>query len=300
MVRDLFDQYIWLADTIYRARRITFDELNGLWIQNKDLNDGKDLNLRTFHRHRDAIESLFDINIECDKSNGYTYYIENTDDINNNGIRSWLLNTFAVNNLINESHKLKKRIIFEEIPSGQKHLTSIIEAMRDSLQIEISYQSFFKAKSYTFAIHPYCLKVFRQRWYVVGYSPYYEKKMIYSLDRISDLSITKDKFKYPKDFDPHKYFNNSYGIIVDDSDVEVIEIKAYGERSKYLRTLPLHSTQKEIETNDEYSVFQYTIRPTFDLKQELLSLGDEVEVISPKWLRDEIADTIGEMKERYK
>lgn len=300
MVRNLLDQYIWLVNTIYRARRIAFDELNRLWIQNEDLSDGKGLNIRTFHRHRNAIESLFDINIECDKSDGYAYYIENTDDIKNNGIRSWLLNTFAVNNLINESHKLKKRILFEEIPSGQKYLTHIIEAMRDNLQIEITYQGFNKAQSNTFIIYPYCLKVFCQRWYVIGYSPYYENEMIYSLDRINDLSITKDKFKYPKDFDPQTYFKYSYGIIIDDTEIEEIEIKVCKDQRKYIRTLPLHSTQKEIDMKRDYSIFQYTMRPTYDFRQEILSQGDKMEVISPKWLRDEIADTIRKMGEKYK
>ena len=300
MVRNLLDQYIWLVKTIYRTGRVTFDELNRLWMRNEDLSDGKDLNIRTFHRHRNAIESLFDINIECDKSNGYAYYIENTDEIKNNRIRSWLLNTFSVNNLINESYKLKKRIIFEEIPSGQKYLARIIEAMHDNLQIEITYQGFNKAQSNTFIIYPYCLKVFCQRWYVVGHSPYYENEMIYSLDRINNLSITKDKFKYPKDFDPQTYFKYSYGIIIDDTEIEDIEIKIYNDQRKYTCTLPLHSTQKEIDTKEDYSIFQYTIRPTYDFKQEILSHGDKMEVISPKWLRDEIADTIEKMKKRYK
>lgn len=300
MIRELLNQYIWLADTIYRARKITFDELNKLWIRNESLSEGKDLNLRTFHRHRDAIESLFDINIECDKSNGYIYYIENADEIKYNGMRSWLLNTLSVNNIIKESHKLKNQILFEEIPSGQKYLTPIIEAMRDNLQIELCYQSFNHIQPSTFIIYPYCVKVFHQRWYVIGYSPYYEKKMIYSLDRINDLSITKDKFKYPKDFDPQTYFKYSYGIIIDDSKVEEIEIKVYGDHRRYLRTLPLHSTQKEVKIENEYSIFQYTVRPTFDFMQELLSQGDEIEVISPKWVRDEMINKIKEMGYRYK
>ena len=95
--------------------------------------------LRTFHNHRKAIEELFDINIECNKRGGYYYYIENKEDLEKGGVRDWLLNTFAVNNLINESHRLKQRILFEEIPSGRQYLTSVIEAMRDSFIIELTY-----------------------------------------------------------------------------------------------------------------------------------------------------------------
>ena len=85
---------------------------------------------------------MFDINIVCDKKGGYKYYIENAEDMEKGGVRTWLLNTFAVNNLINESHHLKRRIMFEQIPSGQKFLTPIIEAMRDGLSVEITYKSF--------------------------------------------------------------------------------------------------------------------------------------------------------------
>ena len=131
MAKDLFNKYIWLVDTIYRTQEISFDEINERWMRT-DMSNGKKLPLRTFHNWRDAIEQIFDINIECNRHNGYSYYIENTDDIKEGSLRSWLLNTFAVNNLINESYHLKDRILFENIPSGQQFLSPIIEAMRDS------------------------------------------------------------------------------------------------------------------------------------------------------------------------
>ena len=152
IAKDLFPRYIWIVDTIYRAGKITFEEINERWLCN-ELSEGKKLPLRTFHNHRTAIEELFDINIECDKCNGYTYFIENKDDMEKGGVRSWLLNTFAVNNLINESHKLKHRILFEQIPSGQQYLTPIIEAMRDELTLEITYRSFWRDEPSNFEIN---------------------------------------------------------------------------------------------------------------------------------------------------
>ena len=125
MTKDLFDKYIWLVDTIYRAGKITFEEINERWLRSR-LSEGEDIPLRTFHNWRIAIEQVFDININCNRKGGYYYYIENADDMQKGGIRNWLLNTFAVNNLINESHHLKRRILFEEIPSGRKYLTPVI------------------------------------------------------------------------------------------------------------------------------------------------------------------------------
>lgn len=140
MAKDKFSRYIWLVDTIYRADGITFEEINEKWLRNS-MSDGLDLPLKTFHNHRNAIEEIFDISIVCDRRNGYRYYIENADDMKKGGVRTWLLNTFAENNLINESHHLKRRILFEQIPSGQKHLTTIIEAMRDSRTLEMTYRA---------------------------------------------------------------------------------------------------------------------------------------------------------------
>jgi predicted DNA-binding transcriptional regulator YafY len=243
---------------------------------------------------------MFDIIIDCDKRNGYVYYIENKDDMERGGVRSWLLNTFAVNNLINESHKLKHRILFEQIPSGQQYLTPIIEAMRDGLTVEITYQSFGKEESHTFEIEPYCIKIFKQRWYVVARSPYYDAIRIYSLDRIQNILTTEKSFKLPKDFSPEAYFENNFGIIVDE-DIEpcIVKIKAYGNHRKYLQTLPLHHSQKEIETSGDYSVFSYFISPTFDFKQEIFLHGDEIEVLSPDGFREEIAETVQKMNHLY-
>ena len=182
MAKDLFNRYIWLVDTIYRANGITFEEINEKWLRSS-MSDGQDIPLKTFHNHRNAIEEIFDISIVCDRRNGYRYYIENADDMKKGGVRTWLLNTFAVNNLINESHRLKRRILFERIPSGQKHLTTIIEAMRDGYTLEMTYKSFWRQDSYTAEVEPYFVKIFRQRWYMVARNTAKDALRIYALDR---------------------------------------------------------------------------------------------------------------------
>lgn len=298
MTKDLFDKYIWLVDTIYRAGKITFEEINERWLRSK-LSDGKDIPLRTFHNWRIAIEQVFDINIECNRRGGYYYYIENADDIEKGGIRNWLLNTFAVNNLINESHHLKRRILFEEIPSGQQFLTPIIEAMRDGLEIELCHQSYWYDEPMTYTVQPYCVKVFKQRWYVVGFCKERDAIRTFSLDRIHRLITLESKFTYPKDFDPAAFFTDSFGIIVKDGEVETIRIKVYGMHRLYMRALPLHHSQQEVETTDEFSIFEYRMKQTFDLKQELLSRGKDIEVLSPSSFREEMAKAIQEMAALY-
>ena len=288
MAKDLFNRYIWLVDTIYQADGITFEEINDKWARNS-MSGGEDLPLKTFHNHRKAIEEIFDINIVCDKKNGYKYYIENEDDMQRGGVRTWLLNTFAVNNLINESHHLKRRIIFEQIPSGQKFLTPIIGAMRDGNSLEMTYKSFWKQNEYTTEVEPYFVKVFKQRWYMIARNVYNGAMRIYALDRIHDLRQTENTFTIPKDFSAEDYFYNAFGIIIEDKcPPETVELKVYGMQREYFRTLPLHHSQKEIETKEEYSVFRYRIAPTYDLMQEILSHGGDVEVMAPANLRNEV------------
>ena len=289
----LFNRYVWLVDTIYRAGRITFEEINERW-QRSSLNEtGEELPLKTFHNHKNAIQQMFDINIECNRKGGYLYYIEHAEDMERGGVRTWLLNTFAVNHLINESHHLKRRILFEEIPSGQRFLTQIIEAMRDNRTLEMSYQSFRNETAHTFEVAPYCVKVFRQRWYVLACSTSDDRLRIYALDRIRELRTSEHLFVLPEDFDPQAYFVDSLGVVVDGNcKPERVRVRVLGIQRQYLRTLPLHASQQETEITDNSSVFEFYLRPTFDFEQELLThaanTDGQIEVLQPQWLREEM------------
>ena len=296
----LFKRYIWLLDIIYNSKRISFEEINNRW-QNASLNySNEELPLRTFHNHRLAISDMFDIDILCDRKDGNKYYIEYEEDLSKGEIRTWLLNTLAVSNLVNESYRLKERIVFENIPSGQMYLTPIIEAMRDNSTINITYQKFEHNKAYTFEIYPYCVKIFKQRWYVVAYNPYKNNIQIYSLDRIKAVEITSNKFELPKDFNSKEFFNDSFGIIVDNNiKTETVLIKVYGDNVKYIETLPLHHSQQKEEEAQDYTIFSYRIKPTYDFIKEILSHGRYIEVLAPESLRNEIKEILNQEHERY-
>jgi predicted DNA-binding transcriptional regulator YafY len=134
-------------------------------------------------------------------------------------------------------------------------------------------------------VEPYCVKLFEQRWYMLGMS---DKLRIYALDRIKALEPTERKFKLPKKFDAVKFFEDYYGIIIGDKDfdVEPVALMVDSWQSKYLRTLPLHHSQVEVERNEEYSIFEYRLCPSFDFQQKLLSMGDSVGVLAPVLLKD--------------
>ena len=299
MGKELFSRYVWLLETIHRAGKITFEEINARGLRS-DLSGGETLSLRTFHHHRDAIEELFDINIECIKRGGYCYYIEDTEELEKGCVRKWLLNSFAVDNLIVESRKLKSRILLEEVPSGKRYLIPLIEAMRDGMIVEVDYQSFRQQVPANFEIEPYCLKLFRQRWYVVARSPHYNRVMIYSLDRILDLEVSEKTFYYPEEFNPQSYFDACFGIVADDDiGIETVQLKVYAPQDKYFDALPLHHSQRTVEVTEGHTVYEYRIRPTYDFVQELLSHGADVEVLQPSLLRSRLGDIAKEMVALY-
>lgn len=298
MTIGLFKKYIWIISTIYNNGKISFKDLNDKWVDSY-LSDGKKIPRKTFHNQRVKIEEIFDVNIECDRASN-EYYIENSEDIEKDKIRSWLLNTFALKNLINESDKIKDRIIPEANPSGQKHLSRIVEAMRKNNTLIITYLSFFKEEEARFELEPYFIKVFKQRWYVIGRSPYLDKVKVYALDRISDPEILDKSFELPADFVPESYFLNSFGVISDNKKPpEKVQIKVYGHQVKYIRALPLHHSQQEIETTTEYSIFSYFVYPSYDFKQELFSHLSNIEVLSPKSFRNEMKKEAKKLLDRY-
>lgn len=299
MAKNLLGKYVWLVETIYNAGHITFEEINQKWLD--DDMDEDPIPLRTFHKWRIAAEEMFGLVIDCERKGGYHYYIGNAREVESDGLRSWLLSTISVSNLLLDSQQLKERILLEDIPSGVKYLPMIIEAMKTNYVIRITYQSYWREESNTFDVHPYCVKLFKQRWYMVALSPYYNKVLIYSLDRIFDLCKKKEKFKMPKDFEPSEFFQDCYGVIAGTMrKPETVRIKVSAGQANYIRSLSLHASQDEVERNDEYSIFTYFLRPEFDFIQELLANGEDVEVLEPLWLRKDIGGIIKRMWNKYK
>lgn len=297
---NLLNKYVWLVETIYKNKYISYEEINEKWLDD-DISEGVEIPKRTFHTWIHEAEEMFGLVILCERKGGYNYYIENAEEIKHGGLRNWLLNTISTGNLLMNNQQLKDRILLEEVPSVNDHLEPIIKAMRSNLTLTISYKSYWRDESSTFDVEPYCVKVFKQRWYLVGKSPYYDQVRIYALDRILDLEITDVKFKMPAKFNPTEFFEFFYGIIAHENpEVETVKLKVSADQSNYLRSLPLHHSQKEIEKTEDYSIFKLRLCPEFDFQQEILSQTPEIEVLEPEWLRKEISEKLSVLIKKYK
>lgn len=292
---------IWLIDTILQNENIKRHQINEKWIKNMYINDlGKEYDRTTFNRDRKDISSTFGIEIGCQNDQ---YFIENKEDIQKNLLANWILNSFSISHLLKESQSLYHRILLEDIPSGRKYLGLVLEAMKQNTKIEFSYQRHQEENETKRLLSPFCVKIFNNRWYVIGQENGEEKAQairIFALDRIKSLQILTEKFQFPDDFDGNVYFSDCFGIFADRTILpEKIIIKAPAEKSKYLKTLPLHHSQKELKTEGDFTFFEYFLRPTYDFRQEILLHGAEIEVISPPEFREKIAEIIHEMQKLY-
>lgn len=301
MAKNYFDRYIWLIDLVHRSGHISFEEIDRSWQFSHYNKTRERLPQRTFFNHLDAIYDIFRIEIKCDRSLGY--YIANTDDLEGDDIRQWLLESLSLNNLLNETRDMRNRILFEKIPSSQKWLSAIVNAMRYRKAIEITYKSFWRDEESTFVAYPYCLKLFKQRWYMLATSAGVDDLWIYALDeRMINVVQTEEKYSIPKKFDAEEFFSNYFGVIIGtDWEPQEVKIKVVNSQVRYFDTLPLHISQQKVEeeSDEEYTIYKYHLTPTHDFKKEIMSWGPDVEVLSPEDFRQEIKDAVAYMSEQY-
>ena len=302
MAKNYFKRYIWIIELLQSYSMMTLEEIKDFWLRSSVNEDGKPLADRTFYNNIDAIRDMFGIYIVCNRSTN-EYYIENEEDIKGTGIRNWMMNALSMNNLLTESSAMKDRIIFDDIPSSQKFLMPIMKAMKDGHKLKAKYKSFAKENEDERILNPYCVKSFKERWYLLASTDENPEPHIYALDRFTELKQSVIEWKLPEDFNAEEYFAPYLGYPLGSEKYDspiTVKVKVNAHQRDYFRTLPLHSSQEEIEIYDDYSIFTYRVIPNFYLKKELISYMDAVEVLEPMEFKADILKSINKVAELYK
>ena len=275
--------YLWLIDTI-ASGNLTRNDINRRWAHCRyNDNHEEEFPERKFHRYKEEIQEIFDVDIRCSKSRGNVYYIENKDDISG-GTRQWFLNAMAVHSMMDQAKDITDCVLYEDIPEGTQYLSLIVDAIRHRTQLQLTYHSFNRQEQYELTLSPYCLKVFKQRWYVAGCpSTHPNETRIYALDRVQTMRPTDQNFIYPKKFDAKTFFAPYYGVFRNATPTKVI-IEATPASTQFLRLLPLHDSQKELRQFHGNTFFEYYIAPTLDFIQELRTHGTDIRVREPEEL----------------
>lgn len=295
---NVLKKYTWLVGTLMRAgdKGLTLEQIGDRWNATEELHEEGAFARRSFHRHRSEIMDLFGIGIECYMDGGqYRYRL--ADDGGREYFRKWMMDSIAVNNAVADSREAAQYVLVE--PTDSRMLPLLLEALKGQRTLNFTYQPYWSESPYSYSgVQPYALKMFERRWYLIARRD--GDYRIFALDRMTTAELQDETFKRDPQFDLSRMFEGVYGIFVDDSPIETIRLKVDAYQAHYLRSLPLHGSQHELKRTDEYSVFALRVRPTFDFKQKILSLGSTVEVLKPESLRNEIRDEAKAMLDRYK
>lgn len=297
MSKSTLNKYIWIVSTIQRYGKLTREELNDLWVKSS-LSGGEPLSRRTFYNYRQQIAEMFNIEIVNNPST-YEYHIESDDSVQMSRMVNLLLDTASISGMLGDSHNVKDRIILEDVPSARDHLPLIMQALNGNNRISFTYRAYNRVNpTFDVLVEPYCIRLFKQLWYVIGFNKKDRKIKTYALDRMSCVIILPETFDMPGNFNATAYFNDCFGIMTSRGRAKRVVLRATPGKAKYLRALPLHHSQKET-VHDHYSIFQYRLLLTNDLVAEILSHGAEVQVVRPLELRALVMEQLRAALEKY-
>lgn len=297
MSKNLLSRYIWIIDTIRRHGTISRDELNRLWMLSP-YSDGNPMPRRTFYNYRNDIEDIFKVNIVCNHST-FEYSISDADNPQEANITDWMLNTASISNTLTDARGISDRVFLEDVPSARQHLGSVVSALRENRRLKFGYSPFSRTGNpKPVILEPYFLKIFRLRWYITGRNLKENTIKTYALDRMTDCQVLNQTFELPPTFDARAYFSESFGIVFTKGKARKVTLRVDSRQAKYFRALPLHHSQSEM-IGDGYSIFNYNLRLTPDLVQELLSYGPSITVLAPGELRAMMVESLQQSLNNY-
>lgn len=295
MVPELVDKYVFLLQTFVNAgaRGLSLEEISSRW----EARYGDAYPRRSFINHRKAVEELFGVVITCNRSNN-RYLIDQAESaVDRRQAVDYLVNTFTVNSLLTLGReRLGGRVSVEDVPSGQMYLTETMQAMLESAVLRIVYRKYLSQDPEDRIIRPYAVKEFEKRWYIVAYSEEAGALRTYAMDRIVKMERTGGSFRMPVGFNVDELFEGSYGIYLpEDSTPVLVMLKATEREASYLRDLPLHPSQMELDEG----LFALRLIPNPNFVMELCKRGAGLTVLQPAELRERVKENLKTALDAY-
>lgn len=290
---------LWLIDTL-SMQSLTLREIQDKW-QYATVNEEHTLlTARTFSRYYHKAELLMSVDIECDRRTN-RYRLVCPDKFKDSSPKDWLLSAFRISNLTKRVEQ-RDKIMIEEAPPSADLLHIVMEAIDGKKALSFIYKSHYKSPQEVL-LYPAFVRLFKQRWYVVGEVPRAKRTQVFSLERIKNIVIEeKVKVTFSKEFKPiltpKVYFKHCFGIIRQYEPI-YIRFRAFWPQDSYLRDIPIHPSQRELNSTEDYTDFEIYVRPTYDLKQELLSHRDKLVVLSPKSFKEDMLSVLHSMSKGY-
>lgn len=246
---------------------------------------------RTFERDVKEIWEIYKIDIKYQRSQNVYQIVGDVDEV----MTDRLIESFQILNALSISDSVSNYIIIEKRkPLGTENMHGLLHAIKNQFQVQFTHEKFWKNtnEKKIRSVYPLALKEARNRWYLVAQDPKEGIFKTFGMDRISNLDITGKKFEYPKEYDLEQKFKHSFGIITDETKPEKIKLCFSHRQADFIRSLPLHHSQKVISESANECIIELFMSPTYDFVMELLSIGAEVKVLEPKNLQDEIKEKL--------
>ena len=265
---------------------------------------GFEISPRTLQRDIEQVRNEFGVEIKYDRAkNGY--YIDKEDSLN---LESFLrfLEMMVTANIIADCLKDGKDnmnyLNFESKGNlrGIEYLKDFLLAIRTQRVVNFTHENFQTEKRKKVIMKPYLLKEYRNRWYVIGNVEGIKEFRIYGIDRITELIVTKEKFKLSKSAEVIDLFENTIGLLYDEHELQEVHLAFEAIEAKYVKSLPWHQSQVLLSENAKETVFKLNITPNYELKQKILMLGANVKVVKPLWLAKEIKENLMKTLKQYK
>ena len=293
-----FKRYLYVIDRL-RSRPCSFNELQEhvmRKLENDDIDTTFEYAIRTFERDKKDITALFGIVIQYNRKDK-TYAIDE-EEIEDQSVTR-MIDAFSIHHALQEGNKLSPSVFLEKRKSlGTEHIHGIIHAIQNLYLLQFTHQKHWEDFSSQREVKPIAIKESQQRWYLVALDKKNNVVKTFGLDRISNLKITDTKFK-PVAYNVEKEFQHAFGVETYEA-AEKVVLEFSKQQGNYIKTFPLHESQRIVEENEDSVILEIFIHTTNDIKMELLKYGSDVKVLSPISLQNEIKNRISEMSNLYK
>lgn len=284
---------IWLVDTLI-SQPMTFAQIRDKWVESSANEDAVAISERTFNRYKADAEIMMGVSIVCNKSDGYRYKVEVPDFDIQTKASEWMLSAFRISNLT-ANIKKNERVVLESAPPAAHFLLPIAEAIDNGCYLKLIYKSHYHAEAREMALIPAFVRLYKQRWYVIGKLKEADNAKTLAFERILSLEIVREKAAlskvWEKQLDPATYFKHCFGIIRQHEPI-AIRFRAFFPQDAYVRDVPLHTSQKAVYTCEDYTDFEIFVRPTYDVKQEFLWHRDKLAILLPESFRQDMIEVL--------
>ena len=293
-----FKRYLYVIDRL-RSRPCSFNDLQEhvmRKLENDDIDTTFEYAIRTFERDKKDIATLFGIDIHYNRKDK-TYAIDEAEIEDQSVTR--MIDAFSIHHALQEGNKLSPSVFLENRKSlGTEHIHGIIHAIQNANILQFTHHKHWIDEITQREVKPIAIKESQQRWYLVAWDKKDDRIKTFGLDRISNLKITDTKFK-PIAYNVEKEFQHAFGVETYEA-AEKVLLEFSKQQGNYIKTFPLHESQRIVEETEDNVILEIFIHTTNDIKMELLKYGNDVKVLSPISLQNEIKNRISEMSKLYK